>query len=263
VRRGGGAIAALLAIGIAFAARAWANDGFVDPAEACDRAAARAEREFNLPAGLLAAVGVVESGRLSGGATMRRAWPWSINAEGWSTFAPSRSDAIKLVRAFQARGARYIDVGCFQVDLFYHPRAFATLAEAFDPEANAQAASRILLLARFGSAGWEQAIARYHSASIMRGAWYLQRVMAIWPTARTRLATLDLRDALPAYVALLSPEARLVRIVASTDEPSLHLLALPRVIVPGDVPGSTDLGVPMETLPRVLGLEAESFVTRR
>ena len=49
-----------------------------------------------------------------------------------------------MVRALQLRGVRAIDVGCFQVDLFYHPCAFANLDDAFDPDANAFVAARIL-----------------------------------------------------------------------------------------------------------------------
>ena len=30
-----------------------------------------------------------------------------------------------MVRSLQLRGVRVIDVGCFQVDLYYHPYAFA------------------------------------------------------------------------------------------------------------------------------------------
>ena len=168
---------------------------------ACDRAAARAERQWNLPAGLLAAIGTVESGRMDASGLHRRAWPWSINAEGWSYAATSKTDAISTVRALQARGIRLIDVGCFQVDLFYHPRAFASLNEAFDPEANARAASDILLLARFSATAWEPAIAAYHSASLLRGGWYLRQVMAAWPAARARLAVLDMSPAdLSGYV---------------------------------------------------------------
>ncbi len=122
---------------------------------ACDRAAARAERDNHLPDGLLAAIGTVESGRLDASGLHRRAWPWSINADGWSYFAASRTDALSTVRTLQARGYHYIDVGCFQVDLFFHPHAFASLEQAFDPDANARAASRILMLARFGSTGWD------------------------------------------------------------------------------------------------------------
>ena len=190
----------------------------------------------------------------------RRAWPWSINAEGWSYFATTRTDAINTARTLQARGIRYIDVGCFQVDLFYHPQAFATLEEAFDPDTNARAASRILLLARFGSAGWDQAVAHYHSASLMRGDWYLRRVLAMWPAARARLAALDLSGQLPIYAALLSPEARLVKIVTGADPVPLGLVSLPRVISPTDVPGMTRLevaaGLPCVVAPIVIPVVA-------
>src|ERR1700752_672095 len=104
---------------------------------ACDRAAAQAEHIWNLPPGLLAAIGTVESGRIDPSGLDRHAWPWSINADGAGYFAASKPEAISLVRTLQARGARYIDVGCFQVHLFYHPDAFASLEQAFDPDANA------------------------------------------------------------------------------------------------------------------------------
>jgi hypothetical protein len=202
---------------------------------ACDRAAARAERQWNLPAGLLAAIGTVESGRIDASGLHRRAWPWSINAEGWSFAATSKTDAISTVQALQARGIRRIDVGCFQVDLFSHPRAFASLNEAFDPEANARAASDILLLARFGATAWEPAISAYHSASLLRGGSYLRQVMAAWPAARTRLAVLDMSPAdLSGYVVLLSPAAALVRVVTPADTPPTTAPGLPRVILPSD-----------------------------
>ncbi len=35
------------------------------------------------------------------------------------------------------RGVQSIDVGCFQINMYYHPGAFATLEQAFDPRANA------------------------------------------------------------------------------------------------------------------------------
>ena len=235
------AIATLL---LSAARGALALDPPADPRLACDRAAAKAETAWNLPAGLLAAIGTVESGGID-----RHAWPWAINAEGWSIFASSRAEAVSTVAALQRRGLRYIDVGCFQVDLFFHPRAFASLDEAFDPDANAQAASRILALARFGSAGWDQAIAAYHSASLLRGAWYLQRVLAAWPGARTRLARLD---AMPAYAVLLSPEASRVRIVTASDPVPLPWAGLPRVIAPKDIAGPVLLIGAAGRLPRVV-----------
>lgn len=224
-----------------------------DPRMACDRAAVQAERIWNIPPGLLAAIGSVESGRSDG--LHRRGWPWSINAEGWSHYAASKTEAIGTVRALQARGFRYIDVGCFQVDLFFHPWAFDSLEEAFDPAANAQAASRILMLARFGATGWEPAIAAYHSTSMLRGSWYLQRVLSVWPAARARLAGFDMAPVpLPSYAVLLSAEARLVRVVTATDPAPVAMAGLPRVIAPADVPAHTRLDKGPADLPRVLTL---------
>ena len=220
---------------------------------ACDHAAAQAERAGNLPPGLLAAIGTVESGRVDATSTYRRAWPWSVNADGASYFAASKTEAISIVRAMQAHGARYIDVGCFQVDLFYHPDAFTSLEQAFDPDANARAATRILAAARFSTAGWDQAIAAYHSASLLRGAWYLQRVLEAWPAAGGRLAVLDMTPRqLPAYVMLLSAEAKQVRVITTSDPAPAPLAGLPRVISPSDVPGQTRLVGSSASLPRVL-----------
>ena len=105
---------------------------------------------LHLPAGLLAAIGTVESGRGGLGSMQRVAWPWSINAGGRGLYVPSKAAAVMTVRSLQAAGLRTIDVGCFQVDLFYHPEAFATLDAAFDPETNSRAAARILTQSRFG-----------------------------------------------------------------------------------------------------------------
>jgi hypothetical protein len=64
--------------------------------------------------GLLATIGTVESGRTDASSLHRRAWPWSINAEGWSYAAASKTDAMSAVRVLQARGIRLIDVGTEQ-----------------------------------------------------------------------------------------------------------------------------------------------------
>ena len=219
---------------------------------ACDRAATQAERAWNLPPGLLAAIGTVESGRIDAGGLERHAWPWSVNADGAGYFAESKSEAIGLVRMLQSRGARYIDVGCFQVDLFYHPDAFASLEQAFDPDANAGAAARILIRGRFNATDWDQAVAAYHSASLLKGAWYLQRVLAAWHGAHIPLAAPSIGPAdRPGYVVLLSPAARLVRVVTRLDPGSPAVAGLPRVISPSG--GSGQLNPPEPAgLPRVL-----------
>ena len=137
------------------------------PGEACRDAATEAEQAAGLPAGLLLAIGRQESGL----------WPWAINAGGRSISARTTEEAVAAVRA---ETTPYIDVGCFQIDLAYHPGAFATLEEAFNPAANAAYAARFLteLKQRFGS--WDAAVAAYHSQTPGLGAPYREAVLARW-----------------------------------------------------------------------------------
>ena len=167
---------------------AWSSQGFAASAEtSCDVAAARAERDWNIPSGVLSAVGSVESGRM--GRTGRAPWPWTINAAGRGTFHDNKGDAVATVLAIMLRGFPYIDVGCFQVDIAYHAGVFRSLDDAFDPEKNAQAAAMILLTERSRSPDWDTAIARYHSATPGLGSAYLDRVRSALPSAKLRALT--------------------------------------------------------------------------
>ena len=74
----------------------------------------------------------------------RHPWPWTVNAEGQGAFYDTKAEAVAAVRAMQARGVRSIDVGCGQINLMHHPDAFASLEQAFDPQANAAYAARFL-----------------------------------------------------------------------------------------------------------------------
>ena len=149
---------------------AWAN--------ACEDAGHAAEQAAGLPAGLLVAIGRVESG-VRGRDGRLSPWPWSVNAAGRGHTLASASEAVALVKMLQAQGIKSIDVGCFQVDLGYHPAAFASLNEAFDPSVNAQAAAAFLSSLRTNT-DLERAIGRYHSGDPVRGVPYMRQVMATW-----------------------------------------------------------------------------------
>jgi hypothetical protein len=218
-----------LALGLTLSMPSSADDATGDPSHACDRAAERAQREWHLPAGLLAAIGVVESGRSGLGSALPRAWPWTINAAGRGLSLANKATAIAAVRAFQAVGARAIDVGCFQVDLFFHPEAFASLDAAFDPETNADAAARILTHAHLSGGPWESAIALYHSASPGQGVRYLRQVEAVWPFASARSAASMEAE----YVMFLSPTAgRIHSVVPWRVLPDKTGIGLPHVLGP-------------------------------
>ena len=134
-----------------------------DSWDSCGRLTDRAERAYGLPTHLLTAISKVESGRWHAASGAIFAWPWTVTAGGEGRFLPSKKAAIAEVERLRARGVRNIDVGCMQVNLGYHPKAFASLEEAFDPQRNVAYATRFLrdLKARWGS--WTRAVGNYHS----------------------------------------------------------------------------------------------------
>lgn len=145
----------------------------------CTAAASEASVQANLPAGLLHAIGIVESGRRSSAGVLEP-WPYAVNANGAAHWFTNEADATSYVRDALTAGARAVDVGCFQIDLQDHPYAFASLDAAFDPATNAGVAARFLtsLHERLGS--WPAAIASYHSAHPQRGLPYARLVLAAW-----------------------------------------------------------------------------------
>ncbi len=150
-----------------------------DDAALCRAAVGRAETSLHLPDAFLSAIARVESGRPDRTGTVA-AWPWTINAEGRGAFFDTEAEAVAAVRALQARGVRSIDVGCMQVNLMYHPEAFTTVEQAFDPLTNALFAGKLLgsLFVQTGS--WPRAAAAYHSQTPTIGADYQRRVLAEW-----------------------------------------------------------------------------------
>ena len=145
----------------------------------CAQAAALAEASEGIPAGMLLAIGQVESGRatLGGG---RAPWPWTIQANGSGRYLASADEAVAAVQQLRAVGIQSVDIGCFQVNLMHHPDAFTDLASGFDPVVNAMAAARFLSALHAELGNWEEAVAAYHSRTPGLGGPYRDMVYAAW-----------------------------------------------------------------------------------
>jgi len=76
---------------------------------------------------------VTETGRWDGASQENSAWPWTITADGQGRFFDTKEEALLEAEILITEGVRNIDVGCMQVNLHYHPSAFETLSQAFDP----------------------------------------------------------------------------------------------------------------------------------
>ena len=170
-----------------------------DVGQICRAHTREAEKRHQLPKLVLSAISLAESGRWHPVQRKSYPWPWTVTSGTNSNYYADKKSAITAVKALQARGVRNIDVGCMQVNLHYHPDAFADLSEAFDPIANTDYAASFLKDLFRSSHSWNRAIGRYHSATPPRAAAYLKRVNALWRDERVLSARLRREAVKAAY----------------------------------------------------------------
>jgi hypothetical protein len=166
----------------------------VDPFNDCERAGLAMEQANGLPPGLLLAIGRVESGRWDSMRSRVTAWPWTINAAGKGLWFATKDDAARTVKEFLNGGTRSVDVGCFQINLLWHPTAFSSLEQAFDPDANAAYAARFLLALFSQTGSWDAAVEAYHSGDPALGFAYRQQVYSTWTAAAPTTGVLAFRN---------------------------------------------------------------------
>ena len=133
---------------------AWAKS---DPLLVCEGEMARAAERNGVPLGMLYAVGLAETGRRGS------LQPYALNIEGRTEFARDRYDALRRYESARARGIKLIDLGCMQINVFYHGRAFRSLEDMLDPRLNVDYAARFLKELRAREGSWTMAVARYHA----------------------------------------------------------------------------------------------------
>lgn len=162
-----------------------AGAGRIDDAwSLCPRHIRAAEQQHDLPAHLLTAISKVESGLWDAKTKANLAWPWTVMAEGKGRYLPSKTAALAEVRKLQARGIKNIDVGCMQINLYYHPDAFKNLEQAFDPKLNTAYAASLLSRLRRDAGSWTHAIGDYHSKTIAFARVYRLKVFKAWRAER-------------------------------------------------------------------------------
>ena len=174
----------------------------------CAQRTAAAERAIGMPTHLLTAVSKVESGRWHAETGEILAWPWTVTAGGEGRFLPSKEAAIAEVERLRAQGVTNIDVGCMQINLRYHPKAFDSLEQAFDPDRNVAYAIGFLrdLRDRWGS--WTRAVGSYHSNTPTLSGRYRAKVFKMVYAEKHRVAKLRRAARLAAHQAAAANNLR-------------------------------------------------------
>ena len=167
----------LLALIVAQGAQA--QDGDVAAEQQCLRYLQSQERSQRIPQGLLTAISLAEAGRPLADGSLA-AWPWTINVAGKGQYFETKDEAVAATRKFLDEGQRSIDIGCMQVNLRYHPNAFPTIEDAFDPATNVAYGAQFLASLHKLQGSWAKAIERYHSSDDGRREEYRERVVFLW-----------------------------------------------------------------------------------
>ena len=151
------AMVAALSIYSAVIHHAVAADVRAEGGRACEREMARAARIHGIPLGILYAVGLTETGRRGA------LYPYALGAEGQTVFAKNMADAMASFEAMRHRGVRLIDLGCMQINHYYHGDKFESVQAMFNPARNVDYAARFLKELKQREGSWTMAVARYNA----------------------------------------------------------------------------------------------------
>jgi soluble lytic murein transglycosylase-like protein len=124
---------------------------------ACEREMARAAAASGVPLNVLYSVGLTETGRRG------ELGPYDMNVDGREVHSGSLGEAMARFAAARAEGAKFIDVGCMQINVHFHGENFRSLAEMFDPAKNVDYAANFLKGLRAEAGSWTLAVARYNA----------------------------------------------------------------------------------------------------
>ena len=126
-------------------------------AKLCEREMIRAARKYDVPLGMLYAVGLTETGQ-KGSLS-----PFALNVEGEAVYGIDKAAALAHFAKARAAGAKLIDLGCMQINHHFHAGQFTSVEEMLDPARNVDYAARFLKELREREGSWTMAVARYHA----------------------------------------------------------------------------------------------------
>lgn len=165
-----------------------AADEFAASWDLCTAATYSVEHEARIPKSLLTAISIAESGRRDELNKTNVAWPWTVTSGSRQWYLDSKAEAVAHVKSMIRAGERNIDVGCMQVNLYYHGDAFASLETAFDPLSNVSYAASFLRKLRSNTVDWITAAGNYHSATPEYHNRYREKIARIWRAERRNYA---------------------------------------------------------------------------
>lgn len=151
----------------------------------CTKAINFYEERYKLPRNLLHSIATVESGRWNAEHKRVLPWPWTLNVAGKAYYFSTKQEAVDFLKSVLERGIEQVDVGCAQINWYYHGKKhFKKPEHAFNPVFNTAYAAHFLSQNYEKTKDWSRAIAIYHSNTREKGKNYASKVYKIWRNNR-------------------------------------------------------------------------------
>jgi len=129
-----------------------------------------AEKEHNIPKGLLLAVAKTESNLEA----------YALNISGRPHFFKDKNIASQTIRRALDEGITNIDIGAAQINYKWHGDKFSSIEDMLSPEVNIQYAAKLLAKLKQQHGNWHKAIRIYHSSNLKYHRQYSRRVVLCW-----------------------------------------------------------------------------------
>jgi len=129
-----------------------------------------AEKEHNIPKGLLLAVAKTESNLEA----------YALNISGRPHFFKDKNIASQTIRRALDEGITNIDIGAAQINYKWHGDKFSSIEDMLLPEVNIHYAAKLLAKLKQQHGNWHKAIRIYHSSNLKYHRQYSRRVVLCW-----------------------------------------------------------------------------------
>ena len=167
---------------ICFPNRIFANE--------CTQAIQTVSKQEKIPYDILTAVALTETGTMQKGRLAP--YPWAINVGGKGFLFSTKQQAIKAVKSYLAQGKTSIDIGCMQLNWYWHKDKFSNSIEsAFDPKTNITVGANYILEHYVTYKNWNMAVGRYHSGTEKFAKAYRQKYALNLQIARNNKNMID------------------------------------------------------------------------
>ncbi|MBB43004.1 MAG: lytic transglycosylase [Rhodospirillaceae bacterium] len=136
----------------------------------CERFFSSAEVKFGIPKGFLQAISFTEVGLGINGKLRELA----INVGGVQIYFRDKKTATRYLSLIKNKN---VDVGCMQINYYWHGKNFNNITDMLNPRTNVMYAAKFLKEKFIKTGSWQNAIRQYHSNDSTKSSIYFKKFL--------------------------------------------------------------------------------------